>query len=57
MIDHISQISVKAHDKYGVRAVIHPHAGGHIELADELERLVQDIPSNVAGLCLDTGHL
>jgi len=36
--------------------VIHPHAGGHIEFADEIERIVADIPAEVAGLCLDTGH-
>lgn len=42
---------------YGVRPVIHPHAGGYIEFADEIEKLAQDIPYEVAGLCLDTGHL
>lgn len=42
---------------YGVRAVIHPHAGGYIEFADEIEAVVRDIPYEVAGLCLDTGHL
>lgn len=40
-----------------MRAVIHPHAGGSIEFADEIERLANDIPHDVAGLCLDTGHL
>src|SRR5690606_24986173 len=44
-------------DRYGVRAVIHPHAGGYIEFEDEIEQLVADIPAEVAGLCLDTGHL
>lgn len=43
--------------KYGVRAVIHPHAGGYIEFADEIEAVARDIPYEVAGLCLDTGHL
>lgn len=40
----------------GVRAVVHPHAGGHIEFADEIERLLGDLPDDEAGLCLDTGH-
>lgn len=44
-------------NSYGVRPVIHPHAGGYIEFADEIEALVRDIPYEVAGLCLDTGHL
>lgn len=37
--------------------MIHPHAGGYIEFADEIEAVVRDIPYEVAGLCLDTGHL
>lgn len=57
MVANIRAISELARDKYGVRAVIHPHAGGHIEFADELERIVADIPAETAGFCLDTGHL
>lgn len=57
MIDNIHAISELAHNEFGVRAVIHPHAGGYIEFADELERLISDIPMDVAGLCLDTGHM
>lgn len=57
MIDNIRAISTLARDKYGVRATIHPHAGGYIEFADELQRVVDDIPADLAGLCLDTGHM
>lgn len=57
MMEHIIALSTLAWQEYGVRAVIHPHAGGSIEFADEIERLANDIPHNVAGLCLDTGHL
>lgn len=57
MIEHIVVLSEIAWKEYGVRPVIHPHAGGCIEFADELEKLVADIPHTVAGLCLDTGHL
>ncbi|WP_122575389.1 TIM barrel protein [Pseudomonas viridiflava] len=56
MMAHIRKIADIA-NRYGVRAVIHPHAGGYIEFADELAQLVQDIDPGVAGLCLDTGHL
>ncbi|WP_122864202.1 TIM barrel protein [Pseudomonas viridiflava] len=56
MMAHIRKIADIA-NRYGVRAVIHPHAGGYIEFADELAQLVQDIHPDVAGLCLDTGHL
>ena len=56
-MEHIIALSTLAWQEYGVRAVIHPHAGGSIEVADEIERLANDIPHDVAGLCLDTGHL
>lgn len=56
MTNHIRGIAKQA-AKWGVRAVIHPHAGGYIEFADEIDRLMEDIPNDVAGLCLDTGHL
>lgn len=56
MMKHITEISRIAQE-YGVRPVIHPHAGGCIEFADEIEQLTKDIPHSIAGLCLDTGHL
>lgn len=56
MIQNIRNLAHIA-QQYGVRAVIHPHAGGYIEFSDEIEKIVQDIPYSEAGLCLDTGHL
>lgn len=56
MMNHIIGISKRA-TSYGVRPVIHPHAGGYIEFADEIDALVRDVPYDIAGLCLDTGHL
>jgi inosose dehydratase len=55
MVANIRAVARIARD-HGVRAVIHPHAGGHIEFADEIERILRDIPASEAGLCLDTGH-
>jgi len=40
----------------GVRVVVHHHAGGYVEFADEIERLLADLPADEAGFCLDTGH-
>lgn len=57
MMDHIKAIARLASQKYGVRTVIHPHAGGYIEFADEIRQVIADIPYETAGLCLDTGHL
>ena len=57
MVSNICAIAELARDRYGVRAVIHPHAGGYIEFEDELDRIAADIAPELAGLCLDTGHL
>jgi inosose dehydratase len=56
MVANIRAIAELARDRYGVRAVIHPHAGGYIEFADEIARIAADVPSETAGFCLDTGH-
>lgn len=56
MVGHIRQIAELSWREYGIRTVIHPHAGGYIEFADEIDRILRDIPHEVAGLCLDTGH-
>jgi inosose dehydratase len=37
----------------GVRAVVHPHAGGYIEFEDEIDRMLAETGH---GHCLDTGH-
>ncbi len=57
VIAHIKAIADLAWRKHGVRTVIHPHAGGYIEFADEIRQVIADIPYETAGLCLDTGHL
>ena len=56
MIVHIEAICGVA-ARHGVRTVIHPHAGGYIEYADEIRRVAADVSPQQAGLCLDTGHL
>ena len=53
---HLRAVCERANE-YGVRPVIHPHAGGYLEFSDEIEAVVRDIPYEIAGLCLDTGHL
>lgn len=57
LMEHIRAIAELASREYGIRAVIHPHAGGYIEFEDEILRLIEAIPYETAGLCLDTGHL
>lgn len=56
MVNHIVEISKIAFNEYGIRPVIHPHAGGYIEYEDEILRIMDDIDNDTVGLCLDTGH-
>ncbi|WP_425427064.1 TIM barrel protein [Actinophytocola xinjiangensis] len=41
-------------EAHGLRTVLHPHVGTHVERAHEVERFLADSP---LPLCLDTGHL
>jgi inosose dehydratase len=43
-------------EDYGLTVSIHPHAGGFIDFEPEIERLLEDIPSDLLKICLDTGH-
>lgn len=56
MIAHIKELCDLC-KTYGVRPVIHPHAGGYIEFADEIEAVSQALSHDDIGFCLDTGHL
>ncbi|WP_305768582.1 TIM barrel protein [Candidatus Epulonipiscium viviparus] len=56
LVDNIVAICLVA-KSYGIRPVLHPHAGGFIEFADEIDKIAADIGNNIMGFCLDTGHL
>jgi inosose dehydratase len=57
MVNHIRTLAEIAVQEYGIRTVIHHHAGGYIEFGDEIEAIMRDVPHSEAGLLLDTGHL
>jgi len=57
LVENVRAIATRARDRHGVRAVIHPHAGGYIEFEGELDRIATDVSADLAGLCLDTGHM
>ena len=40
----------------GLRAYFHHHAATYVETPDEVARLLDDVPAEALGLCLDTGH-
>jgi inosose dehydratase len=55
MVANVRAIAARA-GSHGVRTVLHPHAGGYVEFADEIARIAADLPAREVGLCLDTGH-
>ncbi len=57
LVENVAQVARIAKDEFGIRAVVHPHAGGYIEYQDETERVLNDCKDTYVGLCLDTGHL
>lgn len=56
MVSHIEEIAKISYDGYGVRSVIHHHAGGYIDYMDEIDMVLDDVPEEYIGLCFDTGH-
>jgi inosose dehydratase len=56
MIETIASVAAIAAEEFGLRPVLHPHCGAHIEFSDEIERALSDLPHPSIGLCIDTGH-
>ena len=56
LFDRIRTISALANDEYGMRVSMHAHAAGFIEFDDEIHRLMDAVPEELLGLCVDTGH-
>ncbi len=57
MLRNIKDFCQVAWEEYGVRPVLHPHAGGYIEFESEFAQVLEDLPVELSGLILDTGHL
>jgi inosose dehydratase len=56
MVSHIKEIAKISYEGYGIRSVIHHHAGGYIDYMDEIDQVLSDISEDHVGLCFDTGH-
>lgn len=54
-MDAICQVA-EVCKSYGIICTLHPHAGCWIEYEDEVERAMSDLPADLVGLCLDSGH-
>ncbi len=56
MMGRIAELARIARDDYGIKSTLHAHAGTTIEYEDELDRAMEDLPAELVGLCVDTGH-
>ena len=56
MIETIASVADVAAKEFGLRPVLHPHCGTHLEFGDEIDRALKDLPHTTIGLCIDTGH-
>lgn len=55
-VGRIRDVALIGAEEYGLTVGIHAHAGGFIDFEPELERLLDEIGSNILKICLDTGH-
>jgi len=51
------QIARAVRDATGLRTVFHPHCGGYVETAAEIDALMARTNPSLLGLVLDTGHI
>ncbi len=56
LVASVEEIARRARDEHGLTACFHPHAGTHVEFADEIHRLVEQTDPELVSLCIDTGH-
>ena len=56
LIETTHRIARIASERYGLRAVFHPHAETHVEYEHQIERFLADTDPDLVALCLDTGH-
>ena len=52
----IREIATIAREGYGLAVSMHAHAAGFVEFEDEIDRLMDALPPELLGLCVDTGH-
>ncbi|HET6297616.1 MAG TPA: TIM barrel protein [Kribbella sp.] len=43
--------------EYGLKTQFHPHADGHVDTQDTVERFLEETDGEYVNLCLDTGHI
>ncbi len=55
-VERIKTVAKLGRDEYGLIPEIHPHAGGFMDFEPEVERLLEEVDSDLLKICIDTGH-
>lgn len=50
------RLAHEVRERYGLRAVVHPHADTHIDSEENVARFLDSTDQDLVSLCLDTGH-
>ena len=56
LLERLETVARIGAEEFGLEVSMHAHAGGFVEFEDELEDVLASIPSEILGVCLDTGH-
>ena len=57
LVGFLKKISKICYENYGLKPVLHPHAGTYIENELEIENIINDVDFQYMGICIDTAHL
>jgi inosose dehydratase len=53
----VTEFGRRVFEEYGLRTQFHPHADGHVDTQDTVERFLAETDGAHVNLCLDTGHI
>jgi len=56
LIDTTSRLGELVRDRFGMKAILHPHTDTHVENTEQMERYLEETDSSVVDYVLDTGH-
>jgi inosose dehydratase len=53
----VTDLGRRIHEEFGLKTQYHPHADGHVDTHETVERFLEDTDGAYVNLCLDTGHI
>jgi inosose dehydratase len=53
----VTELGRRLKEEFGLLTQYHPHADGHVDTQDTVERFLEETDSAYVNLCLDTGHI